>query len=90
MCCETLTPYLTEEEVASGKYNYSITSPSSELGLDPTHNAVITIQRGLGKGCAYFINQKCSIYDERPKACRQFDCRKDKRFSNFVELKFGK
>jgi Fe-S-cluster containining protein len=26
-------------------------------------------------GCSMFIDGKCSIYDYRPKSCRQFDCR---------------
>lgn len=26
-------------------------------------------------GCIYLINNQCSIYDQRPKICRRFDCR---------------
>lgn len=27
-------------------------------------------------GCSQFKDGKCSIYEDRPVACRQFDCRK--------------
>lgn len=70
LCCEILAPNLTVEEINSGKYPISL----SDNNLD---GPVVTMFRKQGqKGCAMFIDGKCSIYDDRPIACRQFDCRK--------------
>lgn len=67
-CCERLSPYLTPEEFASGKYIYSFIDSG---GDKPT----IAIPR-TEQGCVYLDhNKRCTIYDIRPKACRQFDCR---------------
>lgn len=68
VCCEVLSPHLTPEEISSGKYPISLThSPNGP---------VITLFRKPEGGCAMFVDGKCSIYDDRPIACRQFDCRK--------------
>jgi FkbM family methyltransferase len=69
-CCSKLTPHLTDEEFKSGKYAY--TFMESPLSEDP----VITIPKGIHGGCMYLVNNKCSIYNDRPISCRQFDCRK--------------
>ena len=67
-CCELLAPHLTPEEISSGKYPLSLTStPDGPL---------ITLYRKVEGGCAMFVDGKCSIYEDRPLACRQFDCRK--------------
>ena len=69
-CCVKLSPYLTMEEFASGKYIYTfLNSP------DADGKPVIAIPR-TEKGCIYLDEaKKCTIYHTRPKACRQFDCR---------------
>ncbi len=83
-CCTDLSPILTPEEFMTGKYIYTlITSP---IDNKPT----IAIPRNEN-GCIYYINKKCSIYNDRPLACRQFDCRKG-HYPKFKELaleKFG-
>jgi Fe-S-cluster containining protein len=39
------------------------------------HDPAIAIPR-TERGCIYLDhNKRCTIYDIRPKACRQFDCR---------------
>lgn len=84
-CCIKLTPILTPDEFISGKYMYTlITSPDSSK--PPT----ISIPRNED-GCYYFKNNKCEIYENRPLACRQFDCRKNHYypFKNLVLKKFG-
>lgn len=68
-CCSKLTPHLTDEEFKSGKYAY--TFMQSPISDEP----VITIPKGVHGGCMYLVNNKCSIYDNRPISCRQFDCR---------------
>lgn len=68
-CCELLSPYLTEEEFESGKYVYTLMKdPSSDL-------PVIAVPR-TEQGCFYLSpDKKCTIYNDRPLACKQFDCR---------------
>lgn len=69
-CCERLSPHLTEEEFLSGKYVYSLYD-----GGDPEMPA-IAIPR-TERGCVYLSDNKvCTIYEDRPLSCRQFDCRK--------------
>ena len=67
-CC-SLSPVLTAEEFESGRYAYTF------IKHDDTNVPVIGIPINKN-GCMYLIEGKCSIYDDRPKACRQFDCRR--------------
>jgi len=77
-CCEILSPHLTPDEVASGNYPLSLIQPSQEqLDADPSMGPIVTLYRKKEGGCGMFIDGKCSIYDKRPIACRQFDCRKN-------------
>lgn len=77
LCCQVLSPYLTPEEVSSGKYPISLTQPTEDvLIVDPSVGPIITMFKASHGGCAMFIDNKCSIYEDRPIACRQFDCRK--------------
>ena len=70
-CCEKLSPFLTEEEFKSGKYIYTFV----DVG-DPEKPS-IAIPR-TDRGCVYLEhNKKCTIYEIRPRACRQFDCRQN-------------
>lgn len=69
-CCEKLSPYLTEDEVNSGQYVYTLVNIG---GPEPA----FSIPR-IESGCVYLNHEKkCTIYDKRPLSCRQFDCRKD-------------
>jgi Fe-S-cluster containining protein len=74
VCCEMLSPFLTPEEVQSGLYPITLLNP------DPTHGddagPTVALFRKPSGGCSMLIDKKCSIYDYRPLACRQFDCRK--------------
>lgn len=79
---------LTEEEYLSGKYPIKII-PMPELKKNFfTQNA---IGMAMGKeGCFFFKNGRCLIYENRPKACRIYDCRKDPRpeIKAFVKKRF--
>lgn len=68
-CCKKLTPYLTKEEFMSGKYAYTFMDNGN------SSEPAITIPKGIHGGCMYFVDNACSIYDNRPKSCKQFDCR---------------
>ena len=77
LCCETLSPHLAPDEIASGKYPLSLVQPSpAQLLNNPEIGPIVTLYRKPEGGCGMFINGKCSIYETRPIACRQFDCRK--------------
>lgn len=77
LCCQKLSPYLTPEEIASGKYPISLVNPSQEqLNLNPNVGPLVVLYRKKEGGCGMFVDGKCSIYENRPIACRQFDCRK--------------
>lgn len=77
LCCEKLAPHLLPEEVASGLYPLSLIQPSAEQALNvPNIGPIVTLYRKKEGGCGMLVDGKCSIYDYRPKACRQFDCRK--------------
>lgn len=83
-CCKSLSPNLTPAEFASGKYVYTLlTSPNQDT---PT----IAIPRNED-GCYYLKDRKCTIYNDRPLACRQFDCRQNHYppFKDLVKEKFN-
>jgi len=81
-CCSKLSPYLTEEEFKLGKYVYTFLNvPGSEL-------PAIAVPRSASGGCMYLVNDKCSIYNDRPKACRQFDCRNPETSHPKISNKF--
>lgn len=92
VCCQILSPHLTPEEVSSGKYPISLVEPSPRLIMEDANiGPVVTMFKNKNGGCSMFIDGKCSIYEDRPLACRQFDCRKGHHpKTNLVaEEKFG-
>jgi Fe-S-cluster containining protein len=92
LCCKTLSPHLTPEEVASGLYPLSLIQPSDDqIQSNPEIGPIITVYRKKEGGCGMLIDEKCSIYTYRPLACRQFDCRKGHHPSliDYAKVKFG-
>jgi len=90
-CCEMLAPYLTPDEISSGLYPLSLTQPDPiQLINNPQVGPIVTIFKKKEGGCGMFIDGKCSIYDYRPIACRQFDCRKGHhpKLIDFAKEKF--
>ena len=73
-CCEKLSPFLSPEEISSGIYPVSFVNPPENSGFYGP--AVVLFRNHETGGCGMFKDGKCTIYDKRPKACRQFDCRK--------------
>jgi Fe-S-cluster containining protein len=92
-CCELLAPYLTPEEISSGKYPLSLTQPTVDDRLQNKDcGPIITIYKNpTTGGCGMLINNRCSIYNDRPIACRQFDCRKGHhpKLNDFAKEKFS-
>lgn len=77
-CCVNLSPILTPQEFMTAKYMYTMLQSPEDAA--PT----IAVPRD-NTGCFYLKSGKCSIYDDRPLACRQFDCRKG-HYPPFKEL----
>jgi hypothetical protein len=92
-CCEVLTPFLTPEEVTSGLYPLSLIQPDKHMILEnPNVGPLVAMfKKTPSSGCSMFIDGKCSIYDYRPKSCRQFDCRSHHHpaTSKVAKEKFG-
>ncbi len=67
-CCTSFSVVLTAQEAASGKYKWDIAFPYRLL-VDEVGT------------CVYFDRPtlRCTIWNDRPAACRTFDCRKDNR-----------
>lgn len=67
-CCTSFSVVLTAEEAASNKYLWDIAFPYR----------LLVDEQGT---CVYFdrTSLSCSIWNDRPAACRTFDCRKDDR-----------
>lgn len=90
-CCETLTPYLTPEEINSGKYPISFVNADEALKqIDQEAGPIVTMFRKKEGGCSMLVDNKCSIYEHRPLACKQFDCRKGHhpKLIEFAKQKF--
>ncbi len=82
-CC-LISPFLSPEEVLSKKYPISL--EKSEFGLD-----AMMYKDPVTGACSMLKDNRCSIYDDRPMACRQFDCRKGHHPSTnkIAQEKFG-
>lgn len=81
-CCSKLSPYLTEEEFKTGKYAYTF------MAIPGADQPVIAVPKAEHGGCMYLVQNRCSIYEDRPRACRQFDCRDPKTSHPKITNKF--
>lgn len=82
VCCQKLHPFLTPEEITSGKY------PLSLVQSNNSNDPIVALYKKPEGGCSMLANNKCLIYEDRPIACRQFDCRKNHHPSipNMIDL----
>jgi len=56
------------------------------------NSTIITMYKNKETGgCSMLVDGKCSIYEDRPKACRVFDCRTygHERTKHIAKEKFG-
>lgn len=76
-CCQRLSPYLSPEEINSGKYPISLVQPSEYEINEFQAGPKVVLFMNKNRGCSMLIDNKCAIYNDRPVSCRQFDCRKN-------------
>ncbi len=76
VCCKNTLVILTEEEKASGKYDYvEPTEGCNCRSCQMLASKGGTALRRQENGCIYLDGSgKCSIYDDRPSMCKFFDC----------------
>lgn len=90
-CCKGIKiPLLTEKEFLSNKYPIRVIDIPELKKEVPNAENVIGLAI-LKDGCPFLKNNRCSIYNERPKACRVYDCRQDTdlKIQGFVQTRFG-
>jgi hypothetical protein len=78
-CCTSFSVVLTAEEAASNKYLWDIAFPYR----------LLVDEHGT---CVYFdrTSLSCTIWNDRPAACRTFDCRKDDRiWSSYTDRRLS-
>ncbi len=77
-CCKNVIPLLNYEEFISGKYPIQVIDiPELKKDLPTSQNVIGLAMRK--EGCFFLKDNKCSIYGDRPKACKVYDCRIDER-----------
>jgi len=78
MCCRKFAVLLTPEEARSGFYRIDW------HGWIPGARAAMLAKKKNGD-CWYLTEDgRCSIYENRPQVCREFDCEKDERVKAVV------
>ncbi|MHB1953853.1 MAG: YkgJ family cysteine cluster protein [Sulfobacillus sp.] len=63
-CCHKVIVGVSDEDIASG-FPYKLRD----------HGNYKTLERNENNDCIYLVDEKCSIYDNRPNICHAFDCR---------------
>ena len=63
VCCRTAVVPLADEEIRGGRFRTM------------KHKGATVLER-TDEGCVYLKGNRCSIYQDRPAACRAFDCSK--------------
>jgi len=93
ICCKGIKiPLLTEKEFLSNKYPIRVIDiPELKKELSNVEN-VIGLAIWENNPCFFLKNNRCSIYENRPKACRIYDCRKDNdpKIKEFISRRFFK
>jgi Fe-S-cluster containining protein len=74
-CC-SLQVKLSEEDIAGGRLRWNLDEPYI-LRQNPDHGYCENLQPNGG----------CGVYEDRPAACRAYDCRKDTRVWEDFEKK---
>lgn len=80
ICCREWNVFITEEEFQSGLYKVKKTCVRDQQGCgnkkNQCLNRVYQLEKKTDGSCFYLDNEsKCSIYNNRPKVCREFNCK---------------
>ena len=77
-CCETLEVVLTRDEARKDIFkDNKVISPLREKGK--ILGFVNVLKSKLDGSCMFLRFGKCTIYDDRPEACRVYSCINDNR-----------
>ena len=77
VCCRNTIVLLTEEEKEGKKYDYVTPTDGCNCSSCQTMRAKNAVAlRRKDTGCVYLDGvSKCSIYEDRPKMCRDYPCK---------------
>ena len=94
ICCRTYDVNLSEEEFRSGKYKARaacrLTGKECENKDSSCINRQWWLERRPGGSCVYLgKDNRCSIYSDRPEACKKFHCKEGWQIS-FAYLPRGR
>jgi Fe-S-cluster containining protein len=78
MCCSQFSIEITAEEYASGQYNAEIvclwTYKACQAAFQSCPSQRYQLIKQRDKSCIYQKDKHCSIYNRRPRICRDFVC----------------
>jgi Fe-S-cluster containining protein len=78
MCCSQFTIEISSEEYASGQYEAEIvclwTYKSCQAAFQSCPSQRYQLIKQRNKSCIYQKDKHCSIYNRRPRICRDFVC----------------
>ncbi len=77
LCCKLHTP-LTDDEYQN--YDWADWWFMNPNGQKEYKGKILWRQQN--GDCIYLIDNRCTIYDRRPRACREFDCRETFKHSD--------
>lgn len=86
-CCRLFLINLTEKEFNSGEYLTESDNHDHFDDFDSVEEYGLNIlKKNIDESCVYLLDNKCSVYDNRPEVCRDFYCGSDrKEFSEMIE-----
>lgn len=72
VCCRTPSQWANLEPDEADRYEFTTAFPG-----DPAtyRGSTVALAKHEDGSCVYLVDDKCSIYADRPRACRSYDCR---------------
>ena len=78
MCCREWEVGISAEEFASGRYEAEVlcvmTDKTCPVVSQSCINRRYRLSKSEDKSCVYLEENRCRIYEERPRTCRDFLC----------------
>jgi hypothetical protein len=88
MCCREWVVTVTAEEYASSRYDADIacvlTDRDCRTPARPCRNRQYRLKKREDMSCIYLEDNRCHIYEERPRTCRDFQCTDGWRLAHIV------